>query len=78
MMKNIWIVNYYTDIPERVGNPRHYEFARYLTGKGFCVRVFFADRKRRPEAGAVIVKEKFVEEVYEGIIYTRVAALGES
>lgn len=79
-MKNVWIVNYYTDIPERVGNPRHYEFAKYLTDKGYQVRVFFADRKRVPEEGAVIAGEKFVEEKYEGIAYTRVAAMpyGES
>ena len=80
-MKTVWIVNYYTDTPEKVSNPRHYEFARYLTGKGYQVRVFFADRKRVPEAGAVIARgERYVEEEHEGIIYTRVAVMpyGES
>lgn len=80
-MKTVWIVNYYTDIPECVGNPRHYEFAKYLTGKGYFVRIFFADRKRVPEEGAVIRKgQKYVSEQHEGITYTRIAAMpyGES
>lgn len=80
-MKTVWIVNYYTDIPERVSNPRHYEFARYLTSNGYRVRVFFADRKRVPEADAVIIRgKKYVEETHEGITYTRIAAMpyGES
>ncbi|MDY4043710.1 MAG: glycosyltransferase family 4 protein [Marinifilaceae bacterium] len=76
MMKTVWIVNYYTDIPERVSNPRHYEFAKYLTSKGYFVRVFFADRKRIPEEGAVISSgKKFLNEEYEGIQYTRIAAI---
>lgn len=76
MMKTVWIVNYYTDIPECVGNPRHYEFAKYLTGKGYFVRIFFADRKRVPEDGAVIRKgQKYVSEKHEGITYTRIAAM---
>lgn len=75
-MKTVWIVNYYTDIPDRVSNPRHYEFAKYLTSKGYFVRVFFADRKRIPEEGAVIpLGRKFVNEEYEGIQYTRIAAM---
>ena len=40
IMKKVWIVNYYSDIPEKVGNPRHYEFAKYLTEKGYSVLVF--------------------------------------
>lgn len=75
-MKTVWIVNYYTDIPERVSNPRHYEFAKYLMSKGYFVRVFFADRKRIPEEGAVISSgKKFLNEEYEGIQYTRIAAI---
>lgn len=75
-MKTVWIVNYYTDIPDKVGNPRHYEFAKYLKGKGYSVQVFFADRKRIPEEGAIISKgQKYVSEEYEGIIYTHVAAM---
>ena len=48
IMKTVWIVNYYTNIPDKVGNPRHYEFAKYLTERGYTVRVFFADKKRVP------------------------------
>ena len=75
-MKNIWIVNYYTDIPTRVGNPRHYEFAKHLTRSGYFVRVFYADRKRIPEEGSVINKgQKYISEEYERITYTHIAAM---
>lgn len=80
-MKKVWIVNYYSDIPEKVGNPRHYEFAKYLTEKGYSVRVLFADRKRVPEDGGVIRKGQCcISEDHEGITYTRIAAepYGES
>lgn len=81
IMRTVWIVNYYTDLPERVSNPRHYEFAKYLTEKGYFVRVFFADRKRVPEDGSVIRKgQKYVSEKHGGITYTHIAAMpyGES
>lgn len=39
-MKKIWIVNYYTNPPEFVSNPRHLEFARNLTAAGFEVSIF--------------------------------------
>lgn len=76
MMKTVWIVNYYTNIPEKISNPRHYEFAKYLTGRGYFVRIFFADRKRIPEKDAIISRgRKFVNEEHEGIQYTRIAAM---
>lgn len=76
MTKTVWIVNYYTNVPEKAGNPRHYEFAKYLTEKGYSVRVFFADRRRAPEEGAVIKNgQKYLSVKHEGITYTRIAAM---
>lgn len=76
IMKKVWIVNYYTNIPEKVGNPRHYEFAKYLTERGYSVRIFFADKKRVPDEGAAIRKgQKYICEKHEGITYTRIAAM---
>lgn len=75
-MKTVWIVNYYTDIPQRIENPRHYEFAKYLSERGYFVRVLYADRKRVPDEGAVIKKgQKFAIENYKGITYTRIATM---
>ena len=72
-MKNIWIVNYYSDIPEKVSNTRHYEFAKYLTAHEYHVRVFFADRKRKP---AIIHSgQKYFTEEYGGIEYTHIATI---
>ena len=73
-MKNIWIVNYYTDTPGNVSNTRHYEFAKYLTAQGYQVRVFFADRKRKPERSADLYNgQKYYNEECENIKYTHIA-----
>lgn len=74
-MKNIWIVNYYTNTPGNASNTRHYEFAKYLTAQGYKVRVFFADRKRKPEKSATVYNgQKYYNEEYENIKYTHIAA----
>lgn len=39
-MKIIWIVNYYSTPPEFASNPRHLEFAHYLTVAGYDVTIF--------------------------------------
>lgn len=75
-MKTIWIVNYYSNTPGKINNPRHYEFAKYLTNSGYYVRVFFADRRRMPQEDAVIPQgEKYVNKEYEGLKYTHIAAM---
>lgn len=39
----IWIVNYYTDIPKNVSNPRYLLFAKYFMQKGWDVITFNAN-----------------------------------
>lgn len=75
-MKNIWIVNYYSEIPGKVSNPRHYEFAKYLTAQGYHVRVFFGDSKRESrDLTTIHYGQKYFSEDYEGIKYTHIAAI---
>lgn len=49
MSKRIWIVNYYTDSPEKTSNPRYLEFAKYFTKQGWKVQVFYANYQNTPE-----------------------------
>lgn len=39
----VWIVNYYTGIPDRYPNPRYVQFAKYFMAKGWEVTTFNAN-----------------------------------
>ena len=67
-MRNIWIVNYYSNIPGKENNTRHYEFAKYLTNANYHVHVFFGDRD--VNSGIKIKHQKYFTEDYEKITYT--------
>lgn len=39
----VWIVNYYTSIPDKVSNPRYLQFAKHFMEKGWNVTIFNAN-----------------------------------
>lgn len=41
----IWIVNYYTGVPDKVSNPRYIQFAKHFMAKGWAVTTFNANNR---------------------------------
>ena len=39
----VWIINYYTGVPDKSSNPRYVQFARYFMGKEWQVITFNAN-----------------------------------
>lgn len=60
-MKKIWIVNYYSTPPEYVSNPRHLEFAHYLTDAGYDVTIFSAGYLPGKKIDLVPDNQKYLE-----------------
>lgn len=67
LSKRIWIVNCYTGSPEKCGNPRYLEFAKYFMDAGHDVTIFNAQTVEK-----IISPKDFIEADYDGIHFVHV------
>lgn len=63
-MKKIWIVNYYSEPPEYVSNPRHLEFAHYLMKAGYDVTMISSGYLRGKNIDLIPKNKKYLEVKY--------------
>lgn len=64
----VWIVNYYTESPDKTSNPRYYQFASHFMAKGWDVTTFYANYQWKGSEPLFIRKE------IEGLDYVHVRA----
>ncbi len=62
----VWIVNYYTDAPDKQANPRYLQFAKHFMDKGWRVITFNAsfeddDLAKQFERGAKFLRKQYGE-----------------
>jgi glycosyltransferase involved in cell wall biosynthesis len=70
MRKNIWIINHYAIPPSMGGLVRHTYFSRYLSEKGYNVRIFTASKIHNADVNMIEDGSLYKEIEIDGTIYT--------
>ena len=70
--KKIWIINHYAMAPSQGGLSRHYYFSKYLTQKGYDIRIFTSSAIHNTDVNMIKPEEKtlFKEAEVDGQIFT--------
>ncbi|MEH7115735.1 glycosyltransferase family 4 protein [Neobacillus niacini] len=69
-MKNIWIINHYAIPPTMGGLNRHYYFSKYLSKKGYNVKIFTASKVHNTSINMIKDKSLYKETEIEDVNYT--------
>ena len=79
-MKKIWIMNHYGEPPTTGTNTRHFNFAKILTDRGYCVKIFTSSMIHRTSINHITDNRKFLEKQIYGVpfVFIRTSSYKEN